>query len=128
MPRTRQTPTPNPQHGRQDAVEEACASVDERSEHLRSRLVVELARGARIESEGRLFAVLVRRAPTDQLRSLLLFAAGIALFATLGGAIFLGTAVFAAIGWTIDQFRRVEERVILRVDELGRVSVAPLPA
>jgi hypothetical protein len=115
-------------HGRDDVLDEACVSVEERSGRLQSRVVVELAKGARVEASGTFFAVVVRKAPTDQLRSLLLFTVGIALFATVGGLIFLCTAVFAALGWTIDQVRRVEERVILRVDEIGRVSVSPLPA
>ena len=122
-PRTATSPDDSPSLG-----DVHCASVHERATSLRSRVVVELARGARIEAEGTFFAVIVRKAPTDQLRSLLLCAAGAVLFATVGGIIFLMTAIFAAVGWIIDQIRRVEERVILRVDELGRVSVAPLPA
>lgn len=110
------------------AQDEILVTRDQRMSKLRTRISLERARGARVEHEGRCFAVLVRRAPTAQLRSLLLFAIGLALFATVGGIIFLGTAIFAAAGWTIDAWRRAEQRVLLHVDEVGRISERLLPA
>jgi len=93
----------------------------------RSRFVLHLAqlvsRGATIEEQHSVRAVVVVARKQTYLPAVLLAAAGVALFLLVGGVFFLLGAGMALLGWHRKLVAGVEHvRMLVRVDELGQVS------
>ena len=96
-------------------------------EARRSKFVLHLAqlvhRGGRVEEQHAARAVVVVPERPSYLPAVLLAAAGVALFLTVGGVMFLLAAGAALMGWHRKLVAGVAHvRLLVRIDELGRVS------
>jgi hypothetical protein len=96
-----------------------------------NRLVMHLARlvqrGAEIETHDGCRAIVRRRERASILPNMVMVVGGLALFAIDRGILFLMGAALAAVGWhRKQQIAAVTRRVLVRVDELGRISECDL--
>lgn len=96
-------------------------------EARRSAFVLYLAklvhRGAKVEEQHAARAVVVVPERPSYLPAIALAIAGIALFLTVGGVFFLLAAGAALLGWHRKLVSGVQYvRLLVRIDELGRVS------
>ncbi len=98
-----------------------------------SRLVAHLARlvqrGAEIETQDGYRAVVRSRVRVSAFPNIVMLIGGLLLFAVDHGVLFLAGAVVAAVGWhRKTQLAAATRRILVRVDELGRISECDLDA
>ncbi|MBC7462447.1 MAG: hypothetical protein H7287_13905 [Thermoleophilia bacterium] len=96
-------------------------------EARRSKFVLHLAqlvhRGGTVEEQHAARAVVVVPERPSYLPAILLATAGVAFFLTVGGVVFLLAAGAALVGWHRKLVAGVAQvRLLVRIDELGRVS------
>jgi hypothetical protein len=108
-----------------DAQPEEVKMLDH--ETRRSKLTLHIAslvhRGAEVEEQHDVRAVVVVARHPSYLPALALAAAGVALFLTIGGIFFLFAAGAALLGWHRKLAAGVQRvRMLVRIDELGHVS------
>lgn len=98
-----------------------------------NRLVAHLSRlvqrGAEIETHDGCRAIVRSRVRVNVVPNVIMLFGGLLLFAVDHGVLFLAGAIVAAIGWHRKaQLAAATRRILVRVDELGRISECDLDA
>ncbi|MCW2950237.1 MAG: hypothetical protein JWN41_1250 [Thermoleophilia bacterium] len=105
---------------------DASSSVlDDEARHvvLRRHLAQLVRRGGTVEEQHDARAVVIVPRRPSYLPAIGLAAAGLGLFLTVGGALFLVAALAALLGWHKKLVAGVHlARILVRIDELGHVS------
>ena len=116
-------------HDDQEAIADETQPLDEQARL--SRLIVHLAqlvnRGGTVEEQHGSRAVVSMPNRQQWIPNIVMSGIGVAMFLWLGDALFLFGAGVALLGWhrkIVAGARRV--RVMVRVDDLGRVTERPL--
>lgn len=113
-------------HG-DDMADSTMLSDTQRTNRLVAHLARLVQRGAEIETHDGCRAIVRRRERYSIMPNLIMLISGLVLFALDHGILFLAGAIVAGVGWHRKaQLAAVTKRVLVRVDELGRISECDL--